>query len=51
MTWEDREVIVTMSHVSIEAHHIDAAVQHEDTQRMCKEIKEKYKGRKIIVGE
>ncbi len=48
---QDREVIVTMSHVSIEAEKIDQAVADPETQALAKAIKEKYKGRKIIVGE
>ncbi len=45
------QVIVTMSHVSIEAEKIDLAVGEEQTQELARAIKEKYRGRKIIVGE
>lgn len=50
LTVQDREIIVSVSHVSIETERVQAHVEHPDTQRRAKEIKDKYKGRKIIVA-
>lgn len=47
---QDREVIVTMSHVSIETERVEAALQHPESARMAVEIQEKYKDMKIILG-
>jgi hypothetical protein len=47
----DREVIVTMSHVSIECAAIDAAVAHPETLALVKKYEEQYQGIKVIVGE
>lgn len=47
---QDREVIVTMSHVSIEPDAIDKLLIDPETLRKASEIREKYKGRRIIVG-
>lgn len=47
---QDREVIITMSHVSIETNRVDKVVNDPVTQEMAKAIKEKFRGRKIVLG-
>lgn len=47
---KDREVIVTMSHVSIEPDLVASAVSNPAVQKKAEELKKTYKGRKIIVG-
>eukprot|EP01038_Epipyxis_sp_PR26KG_P011996 gene11996-16059_t len=47
---QDREVIVTMSHVSIEPERLSIALQNPEMNRIAAELKEKYKNKKIIVG-
>lgn len=39
MKVKDREVIVTMSHVSVEPDMLDDAIQHPETQRIAAEIR------------
>lgn len=46
----DREVIVTVSHVSIETDRIGPAAMHPETLRIARELKQKYAGKRIIVG-
>lgn len=46
----DREVIVTMSHVSVEPDRIDEVVANPEVQAAAMEIRKKYAGKKIIVG-
>jgi trehalose 6-phosphate synthase/phosphatase len=47
---QDREVIVTMSHVSVEPATLDQALDNTEVAVMAQKIKEKYKGKKIILG-
>jgi len=47
---KDREVIVTMSHVSVEPETIDAAVSDPITQQLVENYRRKYAGKKIVVG-
>lgn len=47
---DDREVIVTMSHVSIETERFDVILNNPETAIKAQLIKDKYKGRKIILG-
>ena len=47
---EEREVIVTMNHVSIEPLLLQRALENPKTLEIAKELKEKYKGKKIIVS-
>ena len=46
----DREVIVTMSHVSVEPDVIDEAVNNPEVKAAAMEIRKKYAGKKIIVA-
>lgn len=46
----DREVIVTVSHVSIETDRIGPAALHPETLRLASELREKYAGKRIVVG-
>jgi trehalose 6-phosphate synthase/phosphatase len=46
----DREVIVSMSHVSVEPNRIIAAANDNVTKKMADEIRQKHLGKKIIVG-
>jgi trehalose 6-phosphate synthase/phosphatase len=46
----EREVIVSMSHVSIEPLPLEKAVADPETQKMAAAIREKYKDKKIIVS-
>ena len=46
----DREVIVTMSHVSIEPDLIDECIANPEVQKKAAEIRKKYEDKKIIVG-
>lgn len=46
----DREVIVTVSHVSIETDRIGPAALHPETLRIARELKQKHAGKRIIVG-
>lgn len=45
-----KDVIVTMSHVSIETDVIDECLADPQTQRLVDELTAKYQGRKVIVG-
>lgn len=45
----DREVIVTVSHVSIETDRIGPAAMHPETLRIARELKTKYAGECIRV--
>ncbi len=47
---QGREVIVTMSHVSIEPGQLDKALDSSDVLEMTREIRERHKGRKIVAG-
>eukprot|EP01040_Poterioochromonas_malhamensis_P001718 gene1718-1823_t len=47
---KDREVIVTMSHVSVETDRLDIALASAETKALAEEYAKKYAGRKIIVG-
>jgi len=47
---QDRHVIVTMSHVSVEPDKLDKLLALKEVQDRAAELREKYKGRKIIVG-
>ncbi len=47
---QDREVIITMSHVSIETDRMDLSLQNPDTKRLCAEYSSKYAGMRVIVG-
>jgi trehalose 6-phosphate synthase/phosphatase len=47
---KDREVIVTMSHVSIETPRFDTQLLDAETQRAAEALREKYKGKKVILG-
>ncbi|KAJ1440890.1 hypothetical protein B484DRAFT_391004 [Ochromonadaceae sp. CCMP2298] len=47
---QDREVIVTVSHVSIETVRIAQAAAHPETQRIARELREKHAGKRIIAG-
>ena len=46
----NREVILSMSHVSIEPNLIDRACKDPETLQMAAAIKEKHRGKKIIVS-
>ena len=46
----DREVIVTVSHVSIETDRVGPAAVHPETLRIARELKQKYAGKRIVVG-
>jgi len=46
----NREVILSMSHVSIEPDLIDRACKDPETLQMAAAIKEKHRGKKIIVS-
>ena len=46
----ERDVIVSMSHVSVEPAKIVAAVNDPATQAMADAIRQKHSGKKIIVG-
>jgi trehalose 6-phosphate synthase/phosphatase len=46
----NRDVIVSMSHVSVEPARIIAAVNDPETQALAAAIRNKYLGRKIVVG-
>ena len=45
-----RQLIVTMSHVSIEPDVMDRALADEETKKMANEIRQKHAGKKIIVS-
>ena len=45
-----RELIVTMSHVSIEPNVLDEALADEETKQMAEAIRKKHVGKKIIVS-
>jgi trehalose 6-phosphate synthase/phosphatase len=47
---QDREVIVTVSHVSVEVHDIDRVLANPDTWSNANEIKNMCANRKIIIG-
>lgn len=47
---QDREVIVTMSHVSVEPVTLDKALESPDVMEKARKLKEKHNGKKIIVG-
>ena len=47
---QDRRVIVTMSHVSIEPDKLDSLLALVEVQAKAAEIRERHKGKKIIVG-
>lgn len=47
---QEREVIVTMSHVSIETDRFDAVLKDPETHALAEKIKTQYNGRKIILG-
>jgi trehalose 6-phosphate synthase/phosphatase len=47
---KDREVIITMSHVSIETEFINEHLNHPETLRRVEELQQKYAGKKIILG-
>jgi trehalose-6-phosphate synthase len=46
----DREVIVTVSHVSIETDRVGPAALHPETLRIACELRQKYAGKRIVVG-
>jgi trehalose-6-phosphate synthase len=46
----DREVMVTVSHVSIETDRIGPAALHPETLRIAQELRQKYAGKRIVVG-
>jgi trehalose 6-phosphate synthase/phosphatase len=45
-----RELIVTMSHVSVEPDLLDKALADEETKKMADAIRQKHAGKKIIVS-
>jgi trehalose 6-phosphate synthase/phosphatase len=47
---KDREVLVTMSHVSIETSSLDPVINDLETIQLANSLKEKYKGKKVILG-
>jgi hypothetical protein len=47
---KDREVIVTMSHVSIETETLDTKLADPETQRIMESYQAKYPNRHIILG-
>jgi len=47
---KDREVVVTMNHVSIEPDTVDSALANPLTKKLAEELKAKYEGKKIVVG-
>ena len=47
---QDREVIISVSHVSVETKDIDKILINTDTWERVKKLKEKFSGRKIIAG-
>lgn len=48
LTVHNREVILTMSHVSIEPPLLDKALIRPETLQMAQSIKDKYKGMDLI---
>ena len=46
----ERDVIVSMSHVSVEPGKIIAAVNDPETQALADAIRQKHSGKKIVVG-
>mmetsp|Transcript_30642 Transcript_30642/g.51813 ORF Transcript_30642/g.51813 Transcript_30642/m.51813 type:complete len:1299 (+) Transcript_30642:113-4009(+) len=46
----DREVIVSVSHVSIETDRIASAATHPETLRIAQELREKHAGKRIVAG-
>lgn len=47
---QDREVIVTVSHVSVETNDINRAIENPETWARAANIKKQYQGRKVIIG-
>lgn len=47
---QDREVVITMSHVSIETQHIDSVLRDPHTQSLVEKFRARYQGRKVILG-
>ncbi len=46
----DREVLVTVSHCSIETERIGPAAIHPETLKTARELRQKYHNKRIIVG-
>lgn len=46
----DREVIVTMSHVSIETSRFDGLLVDEEVLAMAEEVRRRHAGRRIVLG-
>lgn len=47
---QEREVIVTMSHVSIETERFDAILQDPETQTLVEKFRQQYAGRRVVLG-
>lgn len=47
---KDREVVISMSHVSIEPPLIEAALKNPKTIELADAYRAKYKGKKVVVG-
>lgn len=47
---QDRQVIVTMSHVSVEPERLDRILSMVEVKSVAMQIRQKYQGKKIIVG-
>jgi trehalose-6-phosphate synthase/trehalose-6-phosphatase len=47
---QEREVVVTMSHVSIETDRFDAIMQDPETQKLANKFRQEYAGRRVILG-
>lgn len=47
---QDREVVIAMSHVSIEAERIDEVLRDPTTMKLVDEYKAKYGNKKIVLG-
>jgi trehalose 6-phosphate synthase/phosphatase len=47
---QDREVIITMSHVSIETDHADALIAQPETLAAAEHLQSQYRGMRVIAG-
>eukprot|EP01039_Chlorochromonas_danica_P010042 gene10042-11113_t len=47
---QDRDVLVTMSHVSIETARVDAALNSPEVALRAEKLRERFRGKKVVLG-